>query len=199
MANAGCIDMNAWYARADEPERPDFVLFDLDPAEGSGFPEAARVALLVREALEIMGLRSYPKTSSARGLHVMVPIERRYPYAEVRAFCSVVARALEAMHKGLVTTQWAKARRVGVLIDANQIGYGKTISSAYSVRPRPGAPVSTPLRWEEVSEDLDPLGLTMPVVLERVARHGDLFAPVVEGGQELEPALARLRDAGASA
>ena len=82
-----------------------------------------------------------------------------------------------------------------MLIDANQIGYGKTISSVYSVRPRPGAPVSTPLRWEEVSEDLDPLGFTMPVVLERVARHGDLFAPVLEGGQELGPALARLRGA----
>ena len=86
-----------------------------------------------------------------------------------------------------------------MLIDANQIGYGKTISSVYSVRPRPGAPVSTPLRWEEVSEDLDPLGFTMPVVLERVARHGDLFAPVLEGGQELGPALARLRGRGVKA
>ncbi len=196
MANAGCIDMNAWYSRAGRPERPDFVLFDLDPSEGSGFAEAARVALLVREALELMGLRSYPKTSSARGMHVMVPIEPTHPYEDVRAFCAVVARALEATHRGLVTTQWAKSRRTGVLIDANQIGYGKTISSVYSVRPRPGAPVSTPLRWEEVSEDLDPLGFTMPVVLERVARHGDLFAPVLEGGQELGPALARLRGAG---
>ena len=193
MVNAGCIDMNAWYARADEPERPDFVLFDLDPSEGSGFAEAARVALLVRDALDLMGLRSYPKTSSARGLHVMVPIDRGPRYAEVRQFCSVVAGALEATHRGLVTTQWAKSRRRGVLIDANQIGYGKTISSVYSVRPRPGAPVSTPLRWEEVDEGLDPRALTMEVVRERVERHGDLFGPVLQGGQALGPALALLR------
>ena len=113
MANAGCIDMNAWYSRADRPEHPDFVLFDLDPSEGSGFAEAARVALLVREALELMGLRSYPKTSSARGMHVMVPIDPVHPYEDVRAFCAVVARALEATHRGLVTTQWAKSRRTG--------------------------------------------------------------------------------------
>jgi bifunctional non-homologous end joining protein LigD len=192
MANMGCIDMNAWYSRVDEPERPDFVLFDLDPAEGTGFPEAAQVALLVRDALELLGLRGYPKTSSARGLHVMVPIDRVHSYAEVRRFCSVVAGALERTHRGLVTTEWAKARRRGVLIDANQIGYGKTISSVYSVRPRPGAPVSTPLRWEEVTPELDPGRLTMTAALERIERHGDLFAPVLEGGQELGPALARL-------
>jgi bifunctional non-homologous end joining protein LigD len=192
MANMGCIDMNAWYSRVDEPHRPDFVLFDLDPAEGSGFPEAAQVALLVRDALELLGLRGYPKTSSARGLHVMVPIERVHTYAEVRRFCSVVAGALERTHRGLVTTEWAKARRRGVLIDANQIGYGKTISSVYSVRPRPGAPVSTPLRWEEVTPELDPRRLTMAAALERIESHGDLFAPVLEGGQQLGPALARL-------
>jgi bifunctional non-homologous end joining protein LigD len=193
MVNAGCIDMNAWYSRADRPLVPDYVLFDLDPSEGSGFAEAAQVALLVREALELIGLHSYPKTSSARGLHVMVPIDPIHDYAEARELCVIVARALEGTHRGLVTTEWAKARRRGVLIDSNQIGFGRTISSAYSVRPRPGAPVSTPLDWEEVHPDLDPRGFDMRTVLDRVERRGDLFAPVLEGGQQLGPALARLR------
>jgi bifunctional non-homologous end joining protein LigD len=193
MVNAGCIDMNAWYSRADRPLNPDYVLFDLDPSEGTGFAEAAQVALLVREALELIGLRSYPKTSSARGLHVMVPIDPVHDYAEARELCVIVARALEGTHSGLVTTEWAKARRRGVLIDSNQIGYGRTISSVYSVRPRPGAPVSTPLTWDEVHPGLDPRGFDMRTVLERVERHGDLFAPVLEGGQTLGPALARLR------
>ena len=193
MVNAGCIDMNVWYSRAEAPLTPDYVLFDLDPSEGSGFPEAARVALLVRDALELLGLRCYPKTSSARGLHVMVPVDPIHDYSEARELCLVVARALEGTHRGLVTTEWAKARRRGVLIDSNQIGYGRTISSVYSVRPRPGAPVSTPLLWDEVHPDLDPLSFDMRTVLDRVERHGDLFAPVLEGGQELGPALARLR------
>ena len=124
----------------------------------------------------------------------MVPIDRVHTYAEARRFCFVVAGALERMHRGLVTTEWTKSKRRGVLIDSNQIGYGKTISSVYSVRPRPGAPVSTPLLWEEVSPELDPREFTMAAVLERVERHGDLFAPVLEGGQELGPALARLSE-----
>jgi bifunctional non-homologous end joining protein LigD len=123
----------------------------------------------------------------------MVPVDPIHDYAEARELCLVVARALEGTHRGLVTTEWAKARRRGVLIDSNQIGYGRTISSVYSVRPRPGAPVSTPLLWEEVHPDLDPLSFDMRTVLDRVERHGDLFAPVLEGGQELGPALARLR------
>jgi bifunctional non-homologous end joining protein LigD len=192
MVNMGCIDMNAWYSRRTSPANPDFVLFDLDPAEGSGFGEATRVALLVKEVLDLMGLRGYPKTSSARGLHVMVPIEPVHTYEEVRRFCAVVAAALEGTHRGLVTTRWAKAGRRGVLIDSNQIGYAKTISSVYSVRPRPGAPVSTPLRWDEVDPELDPRELTMKAVLDRVERSGDLFAPVLEGGQEIGAALSRL-------
>ena len=90
---------------------------------------------------------------------------------------------------GLVTTQWSKAKRTGVLVDANQNGPGKTTAAVYSVRPRAGAPVSTPLQWEEVVPDLDPLAFTMPAVLDRVARHGDLFAPVLAGGQSLTAAL----------
>ncbi|HEX4323574.1 MAG TPA: DNA ligase D [Gaiellaceae bacterium] len=193
MANMGCIDMNAWYSRVDKPDRPDFVLFDLDPSAEVGFGEVAQVALLVKQALDALGLVSFPKTSSAEGMHVLVPVERRYTYAQTRELCEIVAGALARTHRGLVTTEWSKAKRRGVLIDANQNGEGKTIASVYSVRPRPGAPVSTPLRWDEIDESLDPTAFTMDVVLDRIHRYGDLFEGVLTTRQRLEPALRALR------
>jgi bifunctional non-homologous end joining protein LigD len=193
MANMGCIDMNAWYSRVDKPDRPDFVLFDLDPSPDVGFGEVVQVALLVKQALDALGLVAFPKTSSADGMHVLVPVERRYTYAQTRELCEIVAGALARTHRGLVTTEWSKAKRRGVLIDANQNGEGKTIASVYSVRPRPGAPVSTPLRWEEVDETLDATAFTMEVVVDRVRRHGDLFEGVLTTRQRLEPALRALR------
>jgi bifunctional non-homologous end joining protein LigD len=196
MANAGCVDMNTWYSRVATPMMPDWLLFDLDPSDDVGFPEAAGVALLVRDALELLGLRSYAKTSSARGMHVMAPLDPVHAYPEARSLCKVVARALEGAHPGLVTTTWAKERRRGVLIDCNQIGYGRTISAVYSVRPRPGAPVSTPVTWDELRAGIDPTGFTMDAVRERIERHGDLFAPVLAGGQHLTDALARLAPPG---
>jgi bifunctional non-homologous end joining protein LigD len=191
--NMGCIDMHAWASRADKPDRPDWVMFDLDPSEGSGFEEVVEVAGLVRQALDVLELESVPKTSGSRGIHVLVPITRRHDFAEVREFAGIVAGALARAHPGLVTTEWTKAKRKGVLVDANQNGPGKTTASVYSVRPRAGAPVSTPLRWDEVKEGLDPASFTMDVVLERVARDGDLFARVLEGGQSLGAALRALR------
>jgi len=193
MANMGCIDMNAWYSRVDRPDRPDFVLFDLDPSTDVGFPETVQVALLVKQALDALGLVSFAKTSGADGIHVLAPVERRYTYAETREFCEVVAGAIARTHRGLATTEWSKAKRRGVLIDANQNGEGKTVASVYSVRPKPGAPVSTPLRWEELDESLDPRAFTMEVVLERVRHSGDLFAGVLTTRQRLEPALRALR------
>jgi bifunctional non-homologous end joining protein LigD len=193
MVNMGCIDMNTWYSRVDKPDRPDFVLFDLDPSPDVGFAETIEVALIVKSALDALGLVSFPKTSSADGMHILVPIERRYTFDDTREFSEIVARAIARAHQGLATNEWSKAKRRGVLIDSNQNGEGKTIASVYSVRPRPGAPVSTPLRWEEVNERLDPLVFTMDVVLERVRKHGDLFEGVLTTRQRLDRALNALR------
>ena len=192
MVNMGCVDMNTWYSRVDKPERPDWVLFDLDPSADVGFRETVQVALLVKQALDAFGLVGFPKTSSAEGMHVLVPIERRYTYSDTRQFAEIVAGAIARTHRGLATTEWTKSKRRGVLIDSNQNGEGKTIASAYSVRPRPGAPVSTPLRWSELNEDLDPLSFTMPVVLERVRKHGDLFQGVLTTKQRLTEAMKAL-------
>jgi bifunctional non-homologous end joining protein LigD len=191
--NMGCIDMNTWYSRIDRPDRPDFVLFDLDPSPDVGFKETVQVALLVKAALDALGLQSFAKTSSADGMHVLVPIERRYTFDDTREFSEIVAGAIARTHRGLATTEWSKTKRRGVLIDSNQNGEGKTIASAYSVRPRPGAPVSTPLRWAEVNEQLDPSAFTMDVVLERVRAYGDLFADVLTTRQRLDRALKALR------
>ena len=193
MVNMGCIDLNTWYSRVDRPDRPDFVLFDLDPADDVGFPETVQVALLVKQALDTLGLVSFCKTSGADGIHVLVPVERRHTYEDTREFSAIVARALASTHRGLVTTEWTRSKRRGVLIDSNQNGEGKTIASVYSVRPKAGAPVSTPLRWEEVDESLDPAACTMDAVLERVRREGDLFAGVLTTRQSLGAALKKLR------
>ena len=193
MANMGCIDLHAWSSRVDSPDRPDWVMFDLDPSEGIGFEEVVTVARLVKETLDLLELEGFPKTSGSRGVHILVPIARRHSYADAREFAAIVAGALARAHPGLVTTEWARRKRRGVLVDANQNGSGKTNASVYSVRPRAGAPVSTPLRWDEVVTGLDPTAFTMDAVLDRVARDGDLFAGVLAGKQSLTTALRALR------
>jgi len=193
MANMGCIDMNTWYSRVDKPDRPDWVLFDLDPSPDVGFRETVQVALLVKEALDALKLVSFAKTSGSEGIHILVPIERRHTYADTREFSEIIASAIATTHPKLATTEWSKKKRRGVLIDSNQNGEGKTIASVYSVRPKPGAPVSTPLRWEEVDESLDPAAFTMDVVRARVAKHGDLYEGVLKTRQSLGAALRALQ------
>jgi bifunctional non-homologous end joining protein LigD len=193
VVNMGCIDMHVWSARVDKPERPDWVMFDLDPAEGATFDDVVTVARLVKDTLALVELEGYPKTSGSRGIHILVPLARRHTFADARDFASIIAGALARAHPGLVTTEWARKKRVGVLVDANQNRPGATNASVYSVRPRPGAPVSTPLRWEEVVPGLDFTAFTMEAVLDRVARDGDLFAGVLEGKQSLTKALRALK------
>ena len=197
MVQNNCIDMNAWYSRVDKPDRPDFVLFDLDPPEDDeGFALAVRAALLIRDALAEVRLESWAKTSGAGGMHVLAPIQRRSTFRDTHAFAEALSKRVAEANPGVVTTEWLKEKRRGVFVDYHQNGAGKTIASAYSVRPKPGAPVSTPLRWEEVGEGLDWRAFTMGEVLRRVERDGDLFAPVLAGGPALGPAARRLERAG---
>jgi bifunctional non-homologous end joining protein LigD len=193
MVQMNCIDMNAWYSRVDKPHRPDFVVFDLDPPdEPDGFALAIEVAHLIRELLDEVGLPGYVKTSGADGIHVLAPIQRRAGYDDTYAFAEAASRLLEERHPGKLTTQWLKKKRQGVLVDHRQNGWGKTIASVYSLRPRPGGPVSTPLRWDELTSRVRPRDFTTAVALERVARHGDLFAPVLEEARPLAAAARKL-------
>jgi len=198
MVQNNCIDMNAWYSRVDKPHRPDFVLFDLDPPESSdGFALAIDVAHLIRELLDELRLPGYVKTSGADGIHVVAPITRRSTFEQTYDFAEQASRLLEARHPGLVTTEWLKRKREGVLVDHRQNGGGKTIASVYSVRPKPGAPVSTPLHWDELRQGIVPRDFTMEVALRRCSELGDLFAPVLEDPRPLAPAaraLARLAE-----
>jgi bifunctional non-homologous end joining protein LigD len=193
VVNMGCIDMHAWSSRVGKEERPDWVMFDLDPAEGATFEDVVTVARLVKDTLDLLELEGYPKTSGSRGIHILVPVARRHTFSDARDFASIIAGALARAHPGLVTTEWARKKRVGVLVDANQNRAGATNASVYSVRPRAGAPVSTPLRWDEVVPGLDLVSFTMETVLDRVAREGDLYAGVLEGKQSLTKALKALR------
>ena len=192
MVNTGCIECHTWYSRIDKLDRPDRVVFDLDPSDDVGIAETVQVALLVKHALDALGLASFPKTSGAHGLHVLVPIERRHTYEDTRRFATEVARSIAAEHPDVATTEWSKAKRRGVLIDASQNAQGKTIASVYSVRPMPRATVSTPLRWDEVNEKLDPSIYTMEAVFDRLDRHGDIHEGVLRTKQRLGPAMQAL-------
>ena len=192
MVQMNCVDMNAWYSRVDKPERPDFVLFDLDPPDG-GFELAIEVAHLIRELLDELDLPGYVKTSGADGIHVVAPITRRSTFEQTYAFAEGASRLLEQRHPGKVTTEWLKKKRQGVLVDHRQNGHGKTIASVYSVRPKPGAPVSTPLRWDELKPGIRPRDFGMDVALQRIEQHGDLFASVLEDPRPLAPAAAKLQ------
>ena len=197
MVQMHCIDMNAWYSRVDKPERPDFVLFDLDPPdEPTGFAQAIDVAHLIRALLDELELPGYVKTSGADGIHIVAPITRRSTFQQTYDFAEQASRLLEQRHDGLVTTEWLKKKRRGVLVDHRQNGHGKTIASAYSVRPKPGAPVSMPLRWDELTPEVRPRDFTMDVALARGAAHGDLFSPVLEAPRPLASAARALAKLG---
>jgi bifunctional non-homologous end joining protein LigD len=186
MVQMNCVDMNTWYSRVDKPHRPDYVVFDLDPPdEPDGFGQAIEVAHLLHALLDEVDLPGYVKTSGADGIHVLAPIQRRATFQQTYAFAEAASRLLEERHPGLVTTEWLKKKRAGVLVDHRQNGWGKTIASVYSVRPKPGAPVSTPLHWDELTPDVRPRQFTMDAVLERIARLGDLYAPVLEDKRPL--------------
>jgi bifunctional non-homologous end joining protein LigD len=192
LASIGCIEIHPWLNRLDHENSPDFAIFDLDPAEGATWDQVVAVAKLLKVALDGLGLTGYPKTSGATGIHVYVPLDPVYEYRRVRKLVETVGRLLEAANPDDITMQWDIATRgPKVFIDHNQNVGGKTIASVYSVRPRPGAPVSTPILWEEVGI-VHPGDFTIVTIWERLKRYGDLFAPVLQAGQRLENAEEKL-------
>lgn len=188
FANMGCIEIHPFHSRGGNLEHPDWVVFDLDPAEGAVWDQVCDTARLLERALGGLGLRGYPKLSGARGMHVYVPVEPVHTHERVRRFADAVGKLLAAADPDTVTMEWEKPKRRGkVFVDANRNASGQTIASVYSVRPRPGAPVSVPIRWEEVGEIANG-DVTMATVGERLRAHGDLFAPVLAGGPTLDAA-----------
>jgi len=170
--NLGCIDINPWPVRSADTDHPDELRVDLDPQPDVPFADIRRVALVVREVLEEMGLRGYPKTSGSRGIHVNVRIVPEHGFTAVRRAALALAREVERRAPALATSKWWKEERHGVFIDYNQNARDRTVASAYSVRPVPDARVSCPLEWDEVA-DVEPADLTVETVPRRLAQRGD--------------------------
>ena len=180
VVNLGCIDLNPWYARCDDTDRPDYLHFDLDPVPDAAFEQVRETALVLRNALDAIGVPSYPKSSGSKGIHVYVPIVRGPTQKEVWTVAKAIANELAAARPKLITAEYriAKRPRGRVLVDYNQNAWGHTLASVYSVRPRPRATVAAPVTWAEVERGFDLEDLRIDNVPARVARRGDLFAPV---------------------
>jgi bifunctional non-homologous end joining protein LigD len=190
VINLGCIDLNQWYARCDDVDRPDYLHFDLDPGPGVEFGQVREVALLVREALDALQMPNFAKTTGSKGIHVYVPIVRGPTQKQVWTFAKEFARAMEGREPKLVTAVYKVALRPKgrVLVDYNQNAWGRTLASIYSVRPTPRATVSVPVTWKEIEKGITIDDFRIDNVPERVRKLGDLWAPLLSknGRFELE-------------
>ena len=181
VVNLGCIDLNQWYARCDDVDRPDYLHFDLDPVPGATFETVRDAALLVREALDALKMPNLAKTTGSKGIHVYVPIVRGPTQKQVWTFAKEFARAMEARDASLVTAEYKIAKRPKgrVLVDYNQNAWGRTLASIYSVRPKPLATVSTPVTWQEIEKGATIEDFRMDNVPARVVKQGDLWKPLL--------------------
>jgi bifunctional non-homologous end joining protein LigD len=181
VINLGCIDLNPWYARCDDVDRPDFLHFDLDPVPGTGFDEVRETALVLRKALDALSMPSYPKTTGSKGIHVYVPIVRGPTQRQVWAFAKALAHTLEGQRPDLITAVYKVSKRPKgrVLVDYNQNAWGRTLASIYSVRPRSRAPVSMPVTWKEVEAGVQIEDFRLDNAPARLAQVGDLWAPLL--------------------
>ncbi|MBC7264860.1 MAG: DNA polymerase domain-containing protein [Chloroflexi bacterium] len=187
LANEGSIEFHLWCSRAPDLAEPDMVVFDLDPGDEAGFVEVLQASLRLRDALDRLGLRSYPKTSGGRGVHVYLPLAPGHTYEAVRAWVRDMAEQLSATYPDLIAVAHGPTHQGRqVTIDHAQNSVGRNTAAPYTLRARPGAPVSTPLTWEEVEAgQVRPSDLTLRVLPQRLQQVGDLFAPVLQGGQVL--------------
>jgi bifunctional non-homologous end joining protein LigD len=190
LVNLGCIALHPWSSRSPALDNPDFMIIDLDPDEGIDFAEVRKLALRVKEIADDLGLRCLPKTSGASGMHILFPLEPVHNYQEVRGFAEVVARAAVQGREKTASVQRSPAKRKGkIYVDYLQNGRDKTIVSTYSVRARPGAPVSTPLEWAELKRKITPDQFNMKNIGKRLKKKGDLFKGLFEEKQDLRRIL----------
>jgi len=191
LANLGCIEAHAWTSRIEHLENPDFAVFDLDPAPPASYKDVLEVACLIRGVLAEFGLKGYPKTSGATGFHINVPITPVYTYEQVRKAVEYVAKLLVEVYPKRCTVERTVSKRSGkVYIDYLQNGRAKTMAFVYSLRPHPGAPVSTPVTWEEVEKGIDPGQFNIHTIQARIKQVGELYSPLLAiEGQDLSPIL----------
>ena len=193
LTNLGCIDHNPWSSRFDDQEHPDYIFFDLDPTDGTSFESALMVARAIYAQLQALELRCYLKTSGASGFHIYVPIERKFSYEQARLFAGAIGQRVQRELPKLVTFERivSKRRKGTVLIDALQNALGKPLAAAYSLRPFPGAPVSTPVTAGELARKMRPEALNVETIFQRLKRSGDLWNDFWENKQLLDDAVNR--------
>ncbi len=189
MANLGCIEINPWNSRIGKIQDPDWVVIDLDP-NGIAFKEVIKTALSVKETLDDLEIASYCKTSGASGLHIYIPLEAKYDYDTAKNFAELIAHLVNEKLPSITSIiRSPSKRKKKVYLDFLQNRRGQTLAAPYSVRPQPGATVSTPLLWSEVNEKLDPTKFTIRNMLERIDKKGDLWEPVLGKGENISKAL----------
>ncbi len=188
IVNLGCIDLHTWHSRVSDIERPDYLLIDLDPSDGNPWAHVQRIALVVKEVMDELGLASFPKTSGATGLHILAPIKPELRFPAVREFAKALATEVVRRigDEDVATTTWKVADRRGVFVDYGQNARDRTIACAYSIRPTPDARASAPLRWDEVA-GVDPAAFTLQTMGDRVAAVGDLTAGMWRRKASLTP------------
>ena len=181
VINLGCIDLNPWYARCDDVDRPDYLHFDLDPVKGASWEQVVETASVVRDALQQLKLPSFIKTTGSRGFHIYVPIVRGPTQKEVWTVAKQFANTLASLRPDLITAEYKIAKRPNkrVLVDYNQNAWGRTLSSIYSVRPQPQATVSAPITWTELKKGVRIEDFHIGNVRERIKKIGDLWAPLL--------------------
>ena len=188
-AHMGAITFHPWPTRRADNDRPDELRIDLDPFGSATFADAVRIAGVARELFEELGTRAFPKTSGKRGIHVYVRIEPKWTFTDVRHAAIALARELEQRTHGVTTAWWKEERDNNVFVDFNQNCRDRTIASAYSLRPAPGATVSTPVTWDELATLDDPRAFTLHTVPTRLAEQGDAWAEIDDVQHSLEPLL----------
>lgn len=191
LANLACISHNPWLSTLPDLERPDIIAFDLDPVDPDDFEACVEAALLIKDKLGTFGLRGYPKTSGATGMHIYVPVHPKYTFGQARQFAEIIALLCHGERPDLITLEQPVARRAGarLYLDFLQNVKGKTLASVYSVRARAGAPVSTPLDWSEIRAGLRPTSFNIVNITDRLREKGDLFAGALSDRQDLLGAL----------
>src|SRR5262245_42693981 len=195
IANSGNIQHNPWMSRVQHLDYPDYLVFDLDPVEAP-YSSVQQIALVLKQVLDELGLRGYPKTSGASGIHVHLPLlEKTFTYEDVRIFSGAIASIIVQRAPDLATIVRAVKRREShhVYVDFLQNSRGKTVASVYSPRPREGAPVSTPLKWEEFRKPIDPKAFTIKTIFKRLDKFGDLFEPALTDRQDISAFLKTLK------
>lgn len=193
LNNLGCIEINPWNSRIQKPDNPDYQIMDIDPSEKNTFNQVIDVARVIKEILDKAGCTCYCKTSGATGMHVYIPLQGRYTYDQARPFSEIIANLANEQLPDFTTVERPLNQRKGrIYIDFLQNRRGQTLSSVYSIRPVPGASVSTPLKWKEVKHGLTPLDFTIKTVFKRFDKVGDLFSNVLTEKNDLRKCIDRL-------